>query len=174
MANVIKLKKSIVAGNIPTTANLALGEGAINHTDQKIYFRHPGTGVVWNFTGGSGANPADLLIACSDEVSLITSGTNKVTFRMPYAMNVTSVRASLTTAQISGNIFTVDINKNGASILSTKITIDNGEKTSTTAAISPVISDTNIADDAEITIDVDQIGSANATGLKVIIRGTQA
>jgi hypothetical protein len=89
-------------------------------------------------------------------------------------MNVTSVRASLTTAQISGNIFTVDINKNGASILSTKITIDNGEKTSTTAAISPVISDTNIADDAEITIDVDQIGSANATGLKVIIRGTQA
>jgi hypothetical protein len=53
MANVIKLKKSIVAGNIPTTANLALGEGAINHTDQKIYFRHPGTGVVWNFAGGS-------------------------------------------------------------------------------------------------------------------------
>jgi hypothetical protein len=54
MANVIKLKKSIVAGNIPTTANLALGEGAINHTDQKIYFRHPGTGAVWNFTGASG------------------------------------------------------------------------------------------------------------------------
>ncbi len=53
MANVIKLKKSIVAGNIPTTANLALGEGAINHTDQKIYFRHPGTGAVWNFAGGS-------------------------------------------------------------------------------------------------------------------------
>ena len=54
MANVIKLKKSIVAGNIPTTSNLALGEGAVNHTDQKIYFRHPGTGVVWNFAGGSG------------------------------------------------------------------------------------------------------------------------
>jgi hypothetical protein len=55
MANVIKLKKSIVAGNIPTTSNLALGEGAVNHTDQKIYFRHPGTGVVWNFAGGSGS-----------------------------------------------------------------------------------------------------------------------
>jgi hypothetical protein len=53
MANVIKLKKSIVAGNIPTTANLALGEGAVNHTDQKIYFRHPGTGAVWNFAGGA-------------------------------------------------------------------------------------------------------------------------
>ena len=55
MANVIKLKKSIVAGNIPTTSNLALGEGAVNHTDQKIYFRHPGTGAVWNFAGGSGS-----------------------------------------------------------------------------------------------------------------------
>ena len=55
MANVIKLKKSIVAGNIPTTSNLALGEGAVNHTDQKIYFRHPGTGAVWNFTGSGGS-----------------------------------------------------------------------------------------------------------------------
>ena len=124
-------------------------------------------------TGATGATPADLLVACSDETSLITTGTNKVTFRMPYAMNITSVRASLTTAQTSGNIFTVDINKNGTSILSTKLTIDNGEKTSTTAATPPVISDSSIADDAEMTIDVDQIGSGNATGLKVTIRGTQ-
>ena len=58
MANVIKLKKSIVAGNIPTTSNLALGEGAVNHTDQKIYFRHPGTGAVWNFTGSGGGGGA--------------------------------------------------------------------------------------------------------------------
>jgi hypothetical protein len=58
MANVIKLKKSIVAGNIPTSSNLALGEGAVNHTDQKIYFRHPGTGAVWNFAGSIGATGA--------------------------------------------------------------------------------------------------------------------
>jgi hypothetical protein len=70
MANVIKLKKSIVAGNIPTTANLALGEGAINHTDQKIYFRHPGTGVVWNFAGGSiTTGPVDNSILRADGTS---------------------------------------------------------------------------------------------------------
>lgn len=103
----------------------------------------------------------------------ISAGTAKTTFRMPYAMTVTAVRASLTTAQTSGNIFTVDINDGGTSILSTKLTIDNGEKTSTTAATPAVISDTALADDAEITIDVDQIGDGTAVELLVTIIGTR-
>jgi hypothetical protein len=79
----------------------------------------------------------------------------------------------LTTAQSSGNIFTVDINEGGTSILSTKLTIDNTEKTSTTAATPPVISDSSLADDAEITVDIDQIGDGTAKGLKVTIIGTR-
>jgi hypothetical protein len=118
--------------------------------------------------------PAEIQIACSDETTSITAGTGKVTFRMPYAMTVTSVRASLTTAQTSGSIFTVDINEGGTSILSTKLTIDNTEKTSTTAATAAVLSDTALGDDAEITIDVDQIGDGTAKGLKVTIKGTRA
>lgn len=108
-------------------------------------------------------------VACSDETTAITAGTAKVTFRMPYAATLVGVRASLTTAQASGNIFTVDINENGTSVLSTKLTIDNTEKTSTTAATPAVISDGSLADDAEITIDVDQIGNGSATGLKVTL-----
>lgn len=111
------------------------------------------------------------IIACSDETTALTSGTAKATFRMPYAFTVASVRASLTTAQASGSIITVDINEGGSSILSTKITIDNTEKTSTTAATPPVISDTSLADDAEMTIDIDQIGTSGATGLKVALIG---
>jgi hypothetical protein len=88
-------------------------------------------------------------------------------------MTLTSVRASLTTAQASGSIFTVDINESGASILSTKLTIDNTEKTSVTAATPAVISDTALADDAEITIDIDQIGNGTATGLKITLIGTR-
>ena len=38
MAQVIKLRRSSVAGNVPTTAQLGLGELAINTTDGKIYF----------------------------------------------------------------------------------------------------------------------------------------
>lgn len=111
------------------------------------------------------------IIAASDEITSITAGTNKVKFRMPYAFTVTAVRASLSTAQTSGNIFTVDINESGTSILSTKLTIDNTETTSTTAATAPVISDTALADDSEISVDVDQIGDGTAKGLKITIIG---
>lgn len=114
-------------------------------------------------------------IACGDETTAIGTGTAKVTFRMPFAMKLLAgnagVRASLTAAQASGSIFTVDINEGGASILSTKLTIDNTEKSSVTAATPPVISDTDLADDAEITIDVDQVGSGSAAGLKVYLIG---
>jgi hypothetical protein len=117
--------------------------------------------------------PVVIQLAASDETTALTTGTAKVTFRMPHAMTLTSVRASLTTAQASGSIFTVDINESGASILSTKLTIDNTEKTSTTAATPAVISDTALADDAEITIDIDQIGNGSATGLKITLIGTR-
>jgi hypothetical protein len=115
-----------------------------------------------------------LVLAASDESTALTTGTGKVTFRMPYAMTVSAVRASLSTAQASGSILTVDINESGTTILSTKLTIDNTEKTSTTAATQPVISDTVLADDAEITIDIDQVGDGTAKGLKITLIGTRA
>jgi hypothetical protein len=123
---------------------------------------------------GNYATPFELVVAASDEGTALTTGTAKITFRMPRAVTLTAVRASLTTAQASGSIFTVDINENGTSILSTKLTIDNTEKTSTTAATPPVISDTSLADDAEITIDIDQIGNGTAKGLKVMLIGNYA
>jgi hypothetical protein len=117
--------------------------------------------------------PIEIQLACSDETTALTTGTAKITFRMPCAMTLTEVRASLTTAQASGSIFTVDINKSGASVLSTKLTIDNTEKTSTTAATPAVISDSAFGDDSEITIDIDQIGDGTAKGLKVTLIGTK-
>jgi hypothetical protein len=121
---------------------------------------------------GSNIRPVEsLIIACSDESTALTAGTGKVTIRMPYAFTVTAVRASLTVAQTSGSIFTVDINESGTTIISTKLTIDNTEKTSTTAATPPVISDASLADDAEITVDIDQIGDGTAKGLKVMLIG---
>ena len=56
---------------------------------------------------GIGPGVSVLPLACSDEVTAIAIGTAKITFRMPYAMTLTAVRASLTTAQASGSIFTV-------------------------------------------------------------------
>lgn len=118
-----------------------------------------------------GSTPVVIPVACSDETTSLTTGAAKVTFRIPLAITLTEVRASLTTAQSSGSTLTVDINAAGVSILSTKLTIDNTEKTSKTAATPPVISTAVLADDAEITVDIDQIGASGATGLKVYLVG---
>ena len=112
-----------------------------------------------------------LLIAASNETTALSTGTAKFTFRMPGAFVVTGVRASVGTAP-TGSVLTVDINDGGTTILSTKLTIDATEKTSTTAATPAVVSDTALADDAEITVDIDGIGSTIAgAGLKVYLLG---
>jgi len=115
-----------------------------------------------------------LVIAVSDETTAITTGTAKVTFRMPWALTLYTVanggvKASLTTASSSG-LPAIDINEAGASIFSTTLTIDESEETSTTATTAAVLSDTALADDAEITIDIDTAGTG-AAGLKVTLRG---
>ena len=104
----------------------------------------------------------------------VATGTNLARVRMPYKFRLTGVRAALKTAQATdgaGGILTVDVNEAGASLLSTKLTIDNTEKTSTTAAAAAVVSDSELADDAEITVDVDQIGDGTAEGLDVYLIG---
>jgi hypothetical protein len=92
---------------------------------------------------------------------------------MPYGFTLTGVRASVTTVG-TGSVITVDINETGTTILSTKLTIDATEKTSTTAATAAVISDTALADDAEITIDIDTVDSGGVgAGLKIYLIGYQ-
>lgn len=133
-------------------------------------------GITGKFIKQSGrtyneARTHSIIVACSDETTNLTAGTAKVTFRMPYAFTLTSVRASLTASQPSGSILTVDVNESGASILSTKLTIDNTETTSTAAASTAVISKKLLAEDAEITVDIDQVGTPGAKGLKVALIG---
>ena len=172
----------VITLNVPTAS--AANRGALSAADFNTFTAKQdalvsGTNIkTINSTSilGSGnyATPFELVVAASDETTALTTGTAKITFRMPRAITLTSVRASLTTAQASGSILTIDINESGTSILSTKLTIDNTELTSTTAATAPVISDVNLADDSQITIDIDQIGNGTAKGLKVMLIGNYA
>jgi hypothetical protein len=165
-----------VSATVPSPASPALSVNVSNPTTTPA-IAITANGTTAQYIRGDGslaAIPFELVVAASDETTALTAGNAKITFRMPRAVTLTAVRASLTTAQASGNIFTVDINEGGTSILSTKLTIDNTEKTSTTAATPPVISDTALADDAEMTIDIDQIGNGTATGLKVALIGVYA
>ncbi len=121
-----------------------------------------------------GVSPAleAIRIKVGDETTAITTGTGKASFRMPYAFYVTAIRGSLAVAQASGSVVTVDVNEAGTSIISTKLTFDNTELTTVTAATPAVISDHTIADDAVVSIDLDQVqGSSLAAGLNVTLYG---
>jgi len=112
-------------------------------------------------------------IPLSDETNSLTTGSAKYTFRMPFNMTLTEVRANVNVAPVGATII-VDINQSGTSILSTKLSIDQNETTSLTAATPAVISTSALVNDAEITFDIDQVGSAGTTGkgLKILLKGT--
>ncbi len=134
-----------------------------------------GPGALPTFQPGAGGTipTQTICVVASDEVSALTAGTSKVKFRMPFAFTISDIRASLGTAATGATLLAVDVNEAGSTILSTKLTFDAGEKTTTTAATARVISDTSLADDAEITIDIDAVGSTvTGAGLKVYIIGT--
>jgi len=144
------------------------------------------TGQVLTVTGGlpvwedAGSLTHNVVVtfACGDEDTAI-SGTGQVlSFRMPFAMTLNAgilgVKGSLVTAG-TGALLTVDINEAGSTILSTKLTFDASETTTVSAASPVVISDVNLASDAIITVDIDQLdGGGVAAGLKISLMGSLA
>lgn len=120
---------------------------------------------------GTPATVEHLGLTVSDETTNLTTGTGKLSFRMPFALTLSSVRASVNTAP-TGAALIVDINQGGTSLLGTKLSIDAGETTSQTAAAAATLVNTSLADDALITVDIDQVGSnAPGKGLKLWLRG---
>ncbi len=149
------------SGNIDAT-NGTIIAGVRFGSNLHIYFKHLEPKEVFCYT-----------VACSDETTDLTTGTAKRTFVFPFAATVTDVVASVNTAPV-GSTLNIDLNEAGISVFSTVLSIDASEKISTTAATPAVISDTQIAQYAEMTVDVDQIGSTTAgAGLKLLIYYTK-
>ena len=97
-----------------------------------------------------------------------------VTYNIPYAFTVTNVIISATVAGTGGSLVTVDVHDDGTTILSTKVTLDAGEKTSATASTQPVVSSGAIGANSLIEIFVDGVDSNNlCAGLKVWLVGYQ-
>lgn len=111
-------------------------------------------------------------IALSDEATAITTGTAKVTWRMPYAFTLTNIRGNLNTVSSSGSPI-IDVNEAGVSVMTTnKVLIDVSEFTSVTAVTAVTLTDTSLADDAAMTADIDVAGTG-AKGLKICLIGYQ-
>jgi len=164
---IIKLPKGLpAAGNVLEVETYDANGGGSDYNNPPL--------ATMKWSNPSELITQSLIVAASDETTDLTTGTAKSTFRMPYAFTLSAVRASVTTAP-TGSTIIVNIKESGTTILSSRITIDPTEKTSVTAAAQPVISDTALADDAEITVDIDQVGSTVAgTGLKITLIGTKA
>lgn len=154
-------------------------QGDILYRNATVWARRAaGTAKFMLQTQGASADPTWVAprqvipIACSDETTALIAGTSVVTFRMPYAFKVLEVRASVTTAPTGSGNLTIDINESGTTIISTKLTFDASEKTTVTAATPAVISDADLADDAEMSIDIDAVsGTVTGAGLKVYLIG---
>jgi hypothetical protein len=106
-------------------------------------------------------------LSCSDLETSLVAANNVGYFRAVYAGTIVGVRASLLTVSSSG-LVTVDMNVNGSTRLSTKLTIDASEKTSVTAATPHVVSNTALAVDDEVAFDIDTAGTG-AKGLIVTV-----
>jgi hypothetical protein len=136
----------------------------------RSYITHKSLDVSGNLAvTGKATFETFMLIALTDETSLVLTGANIVSFRAPFAMQLTKIpRASLSTGSSSGAV-TVDIKKGGTSLLgANKLTIDATQKTSTTAATATTLATATIEDDAEITLDITAAGTG-ARGLKVVL-----
>lgn len=126
-----------------------------------------------NGGGGGGLSEETVVItvALNGMNDYVAAGTNVAYVRAPFAFTLTAVRASLNVASTSGAV-TVDVNLGGASVLGTKLTIDQDETTSVTAAAPATIVTSAITDDGLISFDIDGAGS-NAKGLVVTLIGTK-
>lgn len=103
-------------------------------------------------------------LAMSDLSTALTTGAGKAYFRAPKACTLVGIKLSLFTASSSGSV-TVDLLKNGVSVLSTQPAVLATQKTSVTSGVTPVFSTTAVAADDELSLSITGAG----TGAKGLI-----
>jgi hypothetical protein len=125
--------------------------------------------------GVSAGGAAKLVLDVSrNETTVLTTGAGKFSFRLPYGLLLSEVRASLSTPFAVGAT-TLDLKLAGVSILSAAIQVDATMGTSVGSAAPPAILTHELPDNGVVTVDVATVGSsADGKGLKVYLIGSWA
>ena len=122
--------------------------------------------------GNPGITTESIEVAISDETTNLNAGNAKVKFPWPLNFTLTEIFAYVNTAPV-GSAIIIGVKMNGATILSTNITIDAGIQNSHNSGSQPVISVSSLTKYSEMQIDLIQVGSSTAgNGCKVVFIGT--
>lgn len=168
----LTIKKADISGNAVTIDGNA-SETIDGQLTVKLGYRYESLtiqsdGTNWHITKQNRA--VRYQVAISDESTVLTTGTAKLTFRMPGDYLYVGATASVGTVSSSG-LPTFDINDDGISIFgANKLSIDASEKTTATAVTAVTIAEAVIAADSEMTVDIDVSGTG-AKGGKITLYG---
>lgn len=164
--------KWLTGSGAPAAGLGAVGDMYLDTASTDYYTK---TGGGWTKTGSLVPITRETLsIAASDEVTALTTGV-KTTFRVDGTFKLVALKASLTTAQTSGGVLSVDIKVNGTSVLAQLLTFNNGSKTTKNATTPYTFSAAFIAatqwvnDDDEVSVEIISLGDGTAKGLKVYL-----
>lgn len=167
----ILIKEKAPSGNPPAGYLYVYAEsGVMKQKDS--------SGTVSNFVGAPTTlvgTPCEFILICSAKDVDLVADTKVAWFPAPYPFLFTSCSAELDEAG-TGSTVIFDINNGANSMLSTKLSIDASETTSSTAATPPVINTTydDVAAGAIVSVDIDQPGSSTpGKEAIVVIKGTR-
>jgi len=153
-------------GDIATFSTSRVRKGIGTNSQLLFADSSDSDGNVWS------DNTTSFVIACSDESSDLVVGDDKVQIRLPFAFELTDIIANVNVNPTGADI-NVQVQEDGANIMSgVGITIDADETSSETSATQPTITDSTLAFNSIISVDLDQVGSTlTGSGLKINMIG---
>lgn len=184
-ANTTKVTNATHTGDVTGSTVLAIGASKVTNTmlagsiansklatDPLARANHTGTQSATTIGSGDLADArmklkkeVIMLALTNNPTTAVTSGTDKVSFRLPFAFTLTEVIVSAH-AHGTTSTMTVDINDDGVSINGAPISL------TTTDKVNQAASTQAFADDSIVTVDVDAAGT-DVQGVVVYLVGHQ-
>lgn len=159
-----------------------LTAGVIEGGELKEYWFRNGTedeDLIEKLLGGGGGQtrlPPDheFFLPIGEDSGNAAVGSDVYTFRIPFHGNLIDVMTSVTTSP-TGSDMILDVKRNGLSVLSELIQIDEGTESSKNSISPPVITEPDLPEDSEVSVDIIQVGSTSpGSGVKVYLAVNRA